>query len=135
MMPGLNWREEAPDLGIWRIWRDSVRRNSLWSLLVCSPNSSGITQSWYLGKKRLQKEFNQRVQIIVPNVFWRKKKHLLHNVISPHLHSPHFNYFTSIKRFFKSKCSCNEYCVCMLWVYSQGNLILISSLSYILFKM
>jgi len=30
------------DLEIWRIWRDSVRRNGLWSLLRCCPNSSGI---------------------------------------------------------------------------------------------
>jgi len=29
-------------------------------------------QSCYLGKRRLQKVLNKRVQIIVPNVFWRK---------------------------------------------------------------
>ncbi len=35
------WREEK-ELWIWRIWRDSVWRNGLWSLIRCSPNSSGI---------------------------------------------------------------------------------------------
>jgi len=47
------------------------------------------TQSCYIGKGRLQNV--TRVQIIVPNVFWRK--HVFHNVISPH----NFNSFTSMK--------------------------------------
>ncbi len=35
------WTEEKK-LWIWRIWRDSGWRNGLWSLVRCSPNSSGI---------------------------------------------------------------------------------------------
>jgi len=30
------------DLEIWKIWRDYVWRIGLWSLVSCSPNSSGI---------------------------------------------------------------------------------------------
>jgi len=34
------------DLGIWRIWRDSLWRNGVWSLVRCS-------QSCYYVKRRL----------------------------------------------------------------------------------
>ena len=38
----LKRRSTNMDLGIGRIWRDSVWRNGLWSLVRCSPSSSGI---------------------------------------------------------------------------------------------
>jgi len=38
----LKRRSTEMDLGIEMIWRDSVWRNGLWSLVSCSPNSSGI---------------------------------------------------------------------------------------------
>jgi len=47
-------------------------------------------QSFYLGKRRLQKVFNKRGQIIVPKVFWRKT-FLFHIVISPHFQLFNFN--------------------------------------------
>ncbi len=53
----LKRRSTNMELWIWRIWRDSVWRNGLWSLIRCSPNSSGIkekTQSCYPGKRTLQ---------------------------------------------------------------------------------
>ncbi len=44
------------ELWIWRIWRDSGWRNGLWSLIRCSPNSSGIigenSELFVLGKGR-----------------------------------------------------------------------------------
>jgi len=38
----LKRRSTNMNLWIWRIWRESVWRNGLWSLVRCSPNSSGI---------------------------------------------------------------------------------------------
>jgi len=38
----LKRRSTNMDLGIWGIWRDYLWRNGLWSLVSCSPNSSGI---------------------------------------------------------------------------------------------
>ncbi len=36
------WWTEEKKLLIWRIWRDSGWRNSVWSLIRCSPKTSGI---------------------------------------------------------------------------------------------
>ncbi len=38
----LKRRSTVMELWIWRIWRDSGRRNGLWSLVRCSQTSSGI---------------------------------------------------------------------------------------------
>ncbi len=68
----LKRRSTVMELWIWRIWRDSGWRNGLWSLVRCSPNSSSIevkTQSWYFGKRRLQKVLNKRVWLILANVY------------------------------------------------------------------
>jgi len=43
-------------------------------MVFCQVVSKEKTQSCYLGKMRLQKVYNKRGQIIVPNVFWRRKK-------------------------------------------------------------
>jgi len=42
--PIKNLRGNCIMLWVWRIWRDSVWRKCLWSLVRCSPNSSGIIE-------------------------------------------------------------------------------------------
>ncbi len=67
----VRWTEEKK-LWVWRIWRDSGWRNGLWSLIKCSPNSSGIigeNSAVTLGKGRC----NNWVPIIVANVNYRKR--------------------------------------------------------------
>ncbi len=60
------------ELWIWRIWSDSGWRNGLWSLVRCSPNSSGIIGE---NSELLSLEKDVAIiglPIIVANMNWRK---------------------------------------------------------------
>ncbi len=62
----LKRRSTIMELWIWRIWRDSGWRNGLWSLIRCSPNSSGIIGE---NSELLRKgHCNNWVPIIVANM-------------------------------------------------------------------
>ncbi len=57
----LKRRSTVMELWIWRIWRDSGWRNGLWSLVRCSPTSSGITGE-YLELLNWQMEVSKSIE-------------------------------------------------------------------------